>query len=63
MNRWRRLRREDRGASAVEYGLVAVALAAIIVVVLFTIGVKVRDSFKSGCTAWNTAATATESCG
>ena len=63
MYRWRRIHREDTGASAVEYGLVAVALAAIIVVVLFVIGAKVRDSFTSGCTAWNTAASATDSCG
>lgn len=58
----RRRHYEDRGASAVEYSLVAVALAAIIVVVLLTIGTKVRDSFTSGCSAWNSAASATESC-
>jgi pilus assembly protein Flp/PilA len=43
-----RARRED-GASAVEYGLLVAAIAALIVVVVFFLGGIIRDVFKDTC--------------
>jgi pilus assembly protein Flp/PilA len=37
--------REDEGASAVEYGLLVAAIAAVIVGVVFAIGTNVNDAF------------------
>jgi pilus assembly protein Flp/PilA len=41
----------DDGASAVEYGLIVFAIAALIVVVLFALGGLVRSLFDDTCTA------------
>jgi pilus assembly protein Flp/PilA len=43
--------RDDTGASAVEYGLVVVAIAAVIVGVLFALGGEVASLFGSSCDA------------
>jgi Flp pilus assembly pilin Flp len=43
------LRRDERGASSVEYGLLAVAVAALIVVVVFLMGGMVRHLFANTC--------------
>ena len=40
----------DRGASAVEYGLLIAAIAAVIVAVVFGLGDLVRDTFIDTCT-------------
>jgi pilus assembly protein Flp/PilA len=45
---------KDRGASAVEYGLMVAAIAAIIVAVVFGLGGLVRDTFTSTCDAIET---------
>lgn len=46
VNETTRLRREkERGASAVEYGLLVAAIAAVIVGVVFVLGGVVRDKF------------------
>lgn len=37
----------DRGASAVEYGLMVAAIAAVIVAVVFGLGAIVNDTFSS----------------
>lgn len=37
---------QDRGATAVEYGLIVAAIAAVIVVVVGTLGGKVHDAFQ-----------------
>ena len=42
---------QDRGASAVEYGLMVAAIAAIIVGVVFGLGNLVRTTFTDTCTA------------
>lgn len=42
-------KRED-GASAVEYGLLVAAIAAIIVVIVFAIGKFVKAGFSDTCT-------------
>lgn len=41
--------RDDSGASAVEYGLVLVGIAALLVVILFVLGDTVRQLFDSSC--------------
>jgi pilus assembly protein Flp/PilA len=38
--------RRDEGASAVEYGLLVAAIAAVIVVIVFTLGTKVQAAFQ-----------------
>ena len=42
--------RKDDGASAVEYGLLVAAIAALIVVVVFALGSLVQDVFDDTCT-------------
>jgi pilus assembly protein Flp/PilA len=48
----RRTRRNDeQGASAVEYGLMVAAIAAVIVGVVFALGTFVNGAFQSTCVA------------
>jgi pilus assembly protein Flp/PilA len=42
---------QDRGASAVEYGLMVAAIAAIIVGVVFGLGNLVKNTFSRTCTS------------
>ena len=42
---------DERGASAVEYGLLIAGIAALIVVVVFAFGGTISNVFKSTCTA------------
>ena len=42
-------RKKDEGASAVEYGLLVAAIAALIVVVVFALGGVIQGVFKSTC--------------
>lgn len=42
-------RRDERGASAVEYGLLIAGIAALIVVIVFALGPIVRDAFEKTC--------------
>jgi Flp pilus assembly pilin Flp len=54
---------DERGASATEYGLLAVAIAALIVVIAFALGGVVEDLFSQSCdTIQNSAATSAD-CG
>ena len=48
--------RADGGASAVEYGLLIAAIAAIIVVVLFALGGIVKKTFQKTCNDVGSAA-------
>lgn len=41
--------REDRGASAVEYGLLVAAIAAVIILVVFALGDNVNSLFRETC--------------
>jgi pilus assembly protein Flp/PilA len=41
--------RDEGGASAVEYGLLVAAVAALIAAVVFTLGTMTRDSFGDTC--------------
>jgi pilus assembly protein Flp/PilA len=44
----------DRGASAVEYGLIVAAIAAVIVALVFTLGGKIKSAFDTTCDAIGT---------
>ena len=44
-----RARAEERGASAVEYGLLIAGIAALIVVVVFALGPILQDAFGNTC--------------
>jgi len=43
--------RHDEGASAVEYGLLVAAIAAVVVAVVFTLGGKVKSAFSTTCSS------------
>ena len=49
---------EDRGASAVEYGLLVAAIAALIILVVFALGGWVKGAFKKTCDALASAPSA-----
>ncbi len=41
---------EERGASAVEYGLLVAAIAAVIILVIFALGDNIKSLFSNTCT-------------
>jgi len=45
----RATRSRDDGASAVEYGLLVAAIAALIVIIVFALGGVIRNLFDSTC--------------
>ena len=51
--------RDEDGASAVEYGLLVAAIAAVIVIIVFALGGFIRGAFKTTCTAIGSAPSAT----
>ncbi len=56
-------RRDDHGASAVEYGLLVAGIAAMIMVVLFALGGAIKTSFSTTCGKVSDAsATTTATC-
>jgi pilus assembly protein Flp/PilA len=56
-------RKDEKGASAVEYGLLVAAIAALIVVIVFALGGIVKSVFKDTCNKVGTGASvATASC-
>jgi len=58
----RRTFADDTGASAVEYGLLIAAVAAVIVIVLFALGGAVQGLFSTTCDAIDSQVTATAQC-
>ena len=46
--------RDEEGASAVEYGLLVAAIAALIVIIVFALGGLIRDVFDSTCSTIDT---------
>ena len=52
----------DEGASAVEYGLLVAAIAAVIVLIVFALGGVVRNVFEKTCSAISSGASTTENC-
>ncbi len=56
-------RKDEKGASAVEYGLLVAAIAALIVVIVFALGGIVKSVFSDTCKKiGNGASVATTSC-
>lgn len=53
--------RNDEGASAVEYGLLVAAIAAVIVVIVFSLGGVIKNVFSKTCSTVQSGA-ATGSC-
>jgi pilus assembly protein Flp/PilA len=53
---------EERGASAVEYGLLIAGIAALIVVVVFAFGGSLRGIFTDTCSKVTASASGTQSC-
>ena len=56
-------RRNEEGASAVEYGLLVAAIAALIVIIVFALGGVVKDVFTKTCTSVAASASTTAGCG
>ena len=54
--------RSDRGASAVEYGLLVAAIAALIVIVVFALGGVIKDVFKGTCDKIKAGVTVASTC-
>ena len=54
--------RKDEGASAVEYGLLVAAIAALIVIIVFALGGLVKSIFKDTCDKIASGATSSSSC-
>jgi pilus assembly protein Flp/PilA len=52
----------DRGASAVEYGLMVAAIAAVVVGIVFALGGVMKGVFEKTCTSIKTGASATAEC-
>ena len=46
-------KRDEDGASAVEYGLLVAAIAAVIVIIVFALGGIIKDAFKGTCDSIN----------
>jgi Flp/Fap pilin component. len=59
----RSIRRSDEGASAVEYGLIVFAIAALISVAVFSFGGAVRGLFQDSCNTIKQGAQTSASCG
>lgn len=56
--------KKDEGASAVEYGLLVAAIAAVIVIVVFALGGVVKGVFSQTCSSISTKASISgQSCG
>jgi pilus assembly protein Flp/PilA len=53
---------QDEGASAVEYGLLLAAIAAVIVVVVFALGGQVIGLFSDTCSKAAASTHATQTC-
>ena len=55
-------RKNEDGASAVEYGLLVAAIAALIVIIVFALGGVVKDVFKKTCDEVQAGAKTTTTC-
>lgn len=55
-------RRNDDGASAVEYGLLVAGIAALIVAVVFLFGGLIQNVFSNTCDKIKTSASITATC-
>lgn len=55
-------RKDEKGASAVEYGLLVAAIAAVIVIIVFALGKIIQSVFQSTCDTIQGQATVTGTC-
>ena len=55
-------RDNETGASAVEYGLLVAAIAALIVLIVFALGGVIEEVFTDTCTAVQGGASTTAAC-
>lgn len=55
-------RRRDSGASAVEYGLLVAAIAAVIVIIVFALGNVLEGAFQHTCDTIKTGPGPSQSC-
>ena len=55
-------RKDEKGASAVEYGLLVAAIAALIVVIVFALGGIVKNVFQETCDTIDSRASVSGSC-
>lgn len=53
---------EERGASAVEYGLLIAGIAALIVVAVFALGPVIKEAFTDTCSAVTGKGTISSTC-
>jgi pilus assembly protein Flp/PilA len=58
----RRQRDTEDGASAVEYGLLVAAIAALIVIVVFALGGVIQGTFHKTCSGISSAINGTGDC-
>jgi pilus assembly protein Flp/PilA len=54
--------KKDEGASAVEYGLLVAAIAALIVIIVFSLGGLIKNVFQKTCDSISSGASVTGSC-
>lgn len=57
-----RKQRDERGASAVEYGLLVALIAAVIVIATFQFGGMVRGLFNDTCDSYTSGSGQTQEC-
>jgi len=55
-------RKDEKGASAVEYGLLVAAIAALIVIIVFSLGGVVKEVFNKTCTTVQSKAATSATC-
>lgn len=58
----KRVTKGDEGASAVEYGLLVAAIAAVIVVIIFALGGIIKNVFSQTCSSISSNASVSGSC-
>ena len=54
--------KKEEGASAVEYGLLVAAIAALIVIIVFALGGVIKGVFKETCDTINSGASVGATC-
>lgn len=55
-----RFRKDESGATAIEYGLFAALIAAVLVVIVGSLGTTVQGKFQNVCTALNSGTACTQ---
>lgn len=52
----------DEGASAVEYGLLVAAIAAVIIIIIFALGGVIKNVFEKTCSSVKAGASVSSTC-